>query len=127
MDNQSWIFIHGYCVEESCHIPILLVVEHVLEGSNAHTLTRVRSWIHFPFMVVYRIKGIQHVIMIPCRWCGYIFQGACHRTIVKIWEVHTLLLTKINCMVDKTNLVVQTHYFACGSIPRRLIQFFFKF
>jgi hypothetical protein len=54
-----------------------------------------------------------------------IFQGACHKTIIKIWEVHTRLLTKINCMVDKTNLVVQTHYFACVSIPRKFIQFFY--
>jgi hypothetical protein len=54
-----------------------------------------------------------------------IFQGACHRTTVKIWEVHIPLFIKIDCMVDKTNLAVQTHYFACGSIPRRLIEFFY--
>jgi hypothetical protein len=24
LDNQSWIFFHGCCVQDWCHIPILL-------------------------------------------------------------------------------------------------------
>jgi hypothetical protein len=41
LDNQSWIFFHGYCVQDWCHIPILLLVEHNGKGSNAQNLTNV--------------------------------------------------------------------------------------
>jgi hypothetical protein len=40
-DNQSSISIHGYCVQDWCHIFVLLLVEHIVEGSNAQKLTKV--------------------------------------------------------------------------------------
>jgi hypothetical protein len=41
LDNQSWIFFHGGCVQDLCHIPILLEVKHNVKKSNAHNLTKV--------------------------------------------------------------------------------------
>jgi hypothetical protein len=41
LDNQSWISIHGHFIQDWCHIPILLLLKHVLKGSNAHNLTRM--------------------------------------------------------------------------------------
>ncbi len=41
LDNQSWIFVHGYCVQDWCCIPILLTIDYVVEGSNAQNLTKV--------------------------------------------------------------------------------------
>jgi hypothetical protein len=41
LDNHSWIYVHGYYVQDWCCIPILLVVDHVVEGSNAQDLTKV--------------------------------------------------------------------------------------
>ncbi len=41
LDNWSWILVHGYCVQDSCRIPILLFVKCILEGSNVQNLTKV--------------------------------------------------------------------------------------
>jgi hypothetical protein len=41
VDNQSWIFVHGYVVKYWCWIPILLIVEHIIDGSNLDNLTQV--------------------------------------------------------------------------------------
>ncbi len=41
LDNYSWSSVHGYYVQDWCCIPILLIVDHVVEGSNAQDLTKV--------------------------------------------------------------------------------------
>jgi hypothetical protein len=41
LDNRSWILVHGYCVQDSCRVHVLLFVECILEGSNAQNLTKV--------------------------------------------------------------------------------------
>jgi hypothetical protein len=41
LDNQSWIFVHGYCVQNWCSIQILLLVECIVKGYNAQILTKV--------------------------------------------------------------------------------------
>jgi hypothetical protein len=41
VDNQSWVLVHGYVVNDWCQIPILLIVERVVDGSNLDNLTRV--------------------------------------------------------------------------------------
>jgi hypothetical protein len=40
LDNHSWFFIHGCCVQDWCHIPILLTIDRVVEGSNGQNLTK---------------------------------------------------------------------------------------
>jgi len=41
LDNQSWIFVHGYCVQDWCCILVLFLVKCIVEGSNAQNLTKV--------------------------------------------------------------------------------------
>ncbi len=41
LDNQSWIFVHGFFVQDWCCIPIFLLVKHNVKKSNAHNLTKV--------------------------------------------------------------------------------------
>jgi hypothetical protein len=41
LNNQSWIFVHVYYVQDWCCIPILLIVDHVVERPNAQDLIKV--------------------------------------------------------------------------------------
>ncbi len=39
MDNASWASVHGYIVQDWCHITLLLNVQHVVFGSGVNSLT----------------------------------------------------------------------------------------
>jgi len=41
MDNASWISIHAYVVKNWSHVLILISLDHVIEGENSKTLTKV--------------------------------------------------------------------------------------
>jgi len=41
IDNQSWIFMHFYIVQDWCQIHVLISLEHVIEGRGAYNLTKV--------------------------------------------------------------------------------------
>jgi hypothetical protein len=45
VDNQSWILVHGYVVKDWCWVPILLIVEHIIDGSNLDNLAK--GLLHF--------------------------------------------------------------------------------
>jgi hypothetical protein len=49
LDNQYRIFVHGYCVQDWCCIPILLLVKCIAKGSNAQNLTKVILATHVNF------------------------------------------------------------------------------
>jgi hypothetical protein len=39
MDNASWASVHGYIVQDWCHIILLLNLQHVSLGSRVNNLT----------------------------------------------------------------------------------------
>jgi len=39
MDNASWASVHGYIVQDWCHITLLLNLQHVGFGSGVNNLT----------------------------------------------------------------------------------------
>jgi hypothetical protein len=41
IDNQSWISMHSYVVQDWCQIYLLIFLEHVIEGGGAYNLTKV--------------------------------------------------------------------------------------
>ncbi len=41
IDNQSWISIHYYVVQDWCHLPILIFKIQVIEGGGSNNLTKV--------------------------------------------------------------------------------------
>lgn len=41
VDNQSWILVHGYVVKNWCWVPIMLIMEHIIDGSNLDNLAKV--------------------------------------------------------------------------------------
>lgn len=49
LNNQSWISIHDYCVQDWCKIHVMLPIAHILEGSNTQILTKVEM--NFVFSV----------------------------------------------------------------------------
>ncbi len=40
-DNQYSISIHGYYVQDWCHILVSISIEHIVKGSNVQNLTKV--------------------------------------------------------------------------------------
>jgi hypothetical protein len=47
IDNQSWISIHYYVVQDWCHLPILIFLEQIIEGGGSNNLTKVIMVIFF--------------------------------------------------------------------------------
>ncbi len=43
VDSQSWILVHGYVVKDWCWIPILLIMEHIIDGVNLDTVQKFCS------------------------------------------------------------------------------------
>jgi hypothetical protein len=41
IDNQSWIFVHGYVVEDFNRFPILLNMEQVKDGCTTNNLMKM--------------------------------------------------------------------------------------
>jgi hypothetical protein len=41
IDNQSWISIHSYVVQDWCQIHVFISLEHFIEGRGAYNLTKV--------------------------------------------------------------------------------------
>jgi len=41
IDNQSWISIHSYVVQDWCRLPILIYIEQVTEGGGSNNLTKI--------------------------------------------------------------------------------------
>ncbi len=41
IDNVSWICIHAYVVQSLVKVPILLQIEHIVNGSSSNNLTKV--------------------------------------------------------------------------------------
>ncbi len=69
LDNQSSISIHGYCVQDSCHILVSLLIEHIVEKSNAQKLTKVilTAIVNFGGLTEKEIAN-----RLLCKWCAYI-------------------------------------------------------
>jgi hypothetical protein len=47
IDNQSWISIHYYVVQDWCHLPILIFLEQIIEGGGSNNLIKVIMGIFF--------------------------------------------------------------------------------
>jgi len=41
IDNQSWISIHYYVVQDWCHLPILIFLQQVIEGGGLDNLIEI--------------------------------------------------------------------------------------
>jgi hypothetical protein len=80
-NNHTWIFVHGYCVQDWCRILILLSIEHILEGSNIENMMKVI----LSFLIQYRMlnKG-QGGYVLTYVYGVSTFQGAWGGVIVQI-------------------------------------------
>jgi hypothetical protein len=106
MDNASWASVHGYIVQDWCHMPLLLNVKHVLSGSRIDSLTLlIMNYLMTPGglheedlasrLVYFGVDGIGT------------FQGLRSRVIVQIQQQYVLFVTNVHCTTHKTNLAVQ--------------------
>jgi hypothetical protein len=41
IDNQSWISIHCYVVQDWCHLLVLIFLEQIIERGGSNNLTKV--------------------------------------------------------------------------------------
>jgi hypothetical protein len=39
IDNQNWVSMDGYVVKDWCQIPIMIIVERIIDTSNSNNLT----------------------------------------------------------------------------------------
>jgi hypothetical protein len=106
MDNASWASVHGYIVQDWCHIPLLLNVKHVLSGSKTNSLTLL-------IMNYLMTQGGLHEEDLASRLVYFgvdgisTFQGFKSRVIVQIQQQYVPFVTNVHCMAHKTNLAVQ--------------------
>lgn len=41
IDNQSWVSICCYVIEDQCHLRVLIFLKHVIEGGSSNNLTKI--------------------------------------------------------------------------------------
>jgi hypothetical protein len=80
IDNQLWISIHSNNVQDWCHIPIFIYLEHVTKGGGADNLTKV-------FMGAFKKHGCFFNVDFVAKLISFgvdgvnVFQGVCNGVI----------------------------------------------
>jgi hypothetical protein len=107
IENQSWLLIHAYVVQNWLRIPIFISFKHVAVGLGVDNLTQIpmQTLMHerglMKFLIGKRLMtfGVDGV---------FVFQDIRSSVIIQIvdgWAPHFM---GVHCMAHITNLVVQT-------------------
>jgi hypothetical protein len=100
LDNQSWIFVHAYVVENWRRQSILLNLEKVVEGgtSNNFTATIVCSLINLGGLSVVNV-----VNKVVCFWAisVTIFEGLKTGVTIRLMNKHNPFFVGIHCMAHQ--------------------------
>jgi len=105
LDNQSWISMHAYVVENWKRQPILLNLERVVDKGTSNNLTAdiVRSFTNLGGLLVVDVAnkvvcfGVDSVT---------IFQGLKIGVTIQLMNKHNPFIVSIHCMAHWRNLVV---------------------
>jgi hypothetical protein len=122
MDNQSWISMYAYLVENWRRQPILLNLEKVVEGGTSNNFTNaiVRFLIN--------LGGLSMIDVVNKAACfGAIgvtnFQGLKIDVTIQLMNKHNPFFVGIHCMAHRCNLVMQT--FSSLFLVAKIEGFFF--
>jgi hypothetical protein len=107
IDNQNWLLIHAYVVQNWLRIPIFMSFEHVEVGLGVDNLTQIlmQTLMHERGLM----KNLIGKRLMNFSADGvFVFQGTRSGVIVQIvngWAPHFM---GVHCVAHRTNLVVQT-------------------
>jgi hypothetical protein len=107
MDIASWASVHGYIVQDWCHIPLLLNVQHVVFGSGANILT----FLIMNFLMTQRgLKEEEFALKLVYFGVHGVntFQGLKSRITVQIQCQYVPFIMVVHFMAHGTNLTMQT-------------------
>jgi hypothetical protein len=105
MDNQSWISVHAYVVENWRRQPILLNLERVLDKGTYNNLTA--TTVHF-FTNLGGLLVVDVVNKVVCFGANSVtkFQGLKIGVTIQLMNKHNPFIVGIHCMAHQCNLAV---------------------
>ncbi len=103
IDNQNWLLIHAYVVQNWLKIPIFMSFEHVEVGLGVDNLTQILM--HEGGLMK---KLIGKRLMNFSADGVFVFQGTRSSVIIQIVNGRAPHFMGVHCMAHRTNLVVQT-------------------
>jgi hypothetical protein len=120
-NNHTWIFVHGYCVQDWCRIFILVSIEHIFEGSNTENMMKVIMSSLFNIGHLTKAKVPSMLLCFDlCIWCEYLSRCL-------VWGYSSNL--RFACVPFLQGSTIRHarpiwqfgfFWFACGGMPRNL-------
>jgi hypothetical protein len=91
-DNQTYISMHGYYVQDWCCIPILFSIKCIIKRSNAQNLTKVILVVH-----LLNLGAWHKEYQLLCFGANGVsnFQGVQNGVIVQIQDLHAFIIWHI--------------------------------
>jgi hypothetical protein len=105
VDNQCWLFMHCYVMQNWVKIPILISLDRVIKGSRGDNLTKV---IMEALMICGGVPKNQIAQKLICFGANGVdvFQGIKSGVTKQIKENYALHSIGVHCMAHHTNLEV---------------------
>jgi hypothetical protein len=105
LNNQSWISIHVYIVENWHRVPIFLNLERIVHGGTSDNLTSIiiRSLVIFGGMLETNITN-----KIVCFGANsvIVFQSLKSDVTIQLVSKHCLFVVRIYCMAHRCNFII---------------------
>lgn len=106
IDNQSWVSIFHYDIQDWCHLHILIFLKHVIEGRNSNNLIKIIMG------VLKKDEGVCDAdVVAKLMSFGFnsvhVFQGMQNGVTHQIQDKFTPHLEGNHYMAHHTNLIVQ--------------------
>ncbi len=103
-NNQTYISMHGYYVQDWWCIPIVFSIKCIIKRSNAQNMIKVILVVHLLILGAWHKKNIKSIIVFWCKWCEYFSRCS------KWCYSSNSRLTCIHYMAHKTNLTILTFF-----------------
>jgi hypothetical protein len=96
IDNQSWISIHYYVVQDWCHLPILIFSQQVIEGGGLDNLIEIIMGVLkkerggvFDVNVARNLMPFGLMMLMIFKGCGMVLLTKSKISLPPIWKAFT--------------------------------------
>ncbi len=105
IDNQSWVSIHCYVVQNWCHLHVLIFLEHVIRGKGFNNLTKVIIDIMKKYVVVSKTNIVMKLMSFNANGVN-VFQCMKNGVTYQLQVKFVPHLEGIHFMAHSTNLIM---------------------
>lgn len=111
IDNQSWLFVHAYVIDDWKQLPLLLNIYKVVDETIAHNMTSlIAKSLGQHGVNMGGLSEIDIASKLVCFGANGVtfFHGVKGGVIIQLMQKHAPYVTNVHCMAHHTNLVVKT-------------------